>query len=206
VIELHDVSVSHGALRALTSVSVSLEAGTVTAVAGRNGSGKSTLLSVIAGTQAHSGSVTRPGGARTAFVVQRSAVPRSLPLSVRDVVAMGRWGHGGGWRPLSRADRAVVADSLRSVGMDALQHRSFHALSGGQRQRALVAQGLAQHADILLLDEPAVGLDDESRLLIARAIDLEARRGAIVVHATHDDDVIRSAGRVIRLEAGEIAP
>jgi zinc/manganese transport system ATP-binding protein len=206
VIELRNISVEYGSLRALDRVSTDVRAGHVTALAGHNGSGKSTLLGVIAGTQPYAGTVTGTTGARIAFVVQRSAVPASLPLTVRDVVAMGRWGHRGHWRPLTRADRDAVRESIDALGLERLQRRPFHELSGGQRQRALVAQGLAQRADILLLDEPGAGLDEHAQALIDRAITREAERGAAVVHATHDAAVIGAAARVIRLSAGEICP
>jgi zinc/manganese transport system ATP-binding protein len=206
VIELQNISVDHGGIRALNSVSVSIAAGEITALAGQNGSGKSTLLGVIAGTQAHRGSAVRRPGARIAFVVQRSAVPQTLPLTVRDVVSMGRWALRAPWRPLTRTDREIVADSVAALGLQALERRPLHELSGGQRQRALVAQGLAQRAEILLLDEPAAALDDEARVLIDAAIAREARRGVAVVHVTHDQAVIAAADRVIRLDAGEIVP
>jgi zinc/manganese transport system ATP-binding protein len=206
VIELQNISVDHGGIRALNSVSASIAAGEITALAGQNGSGKSTLLGVIAGTQAHRGSAVRGPGARIAFVVQRSAVPQTLPLTVRDVVSMGRWAHRSPWRPLTRIDREIVADSVAALGLQALERRPLHELSGGQRQRALVAQGLAQRAEILLLDEPAAALDDEARVLIDAAIAREARRGVAVVHATHDQAVIAAADRVIRLDAGELVP
>ena len=202
MIDLHAVSVAHGSIRALNSVSATVLAGEVTALAGQNGSGKSTLLAVIAGTQAHTGTVSRDPRLRVAYVVQRSAVPQSLPLTVRDVVTMGRWGQRGAWRRLTRADRQIVSASIRALGLEQLERRRVHDLSGGQRQRTLVAQGLAQRADILLLDEPTVGLDDEARVLIDRAIEREADRGAVIVHATHDTAVIDAAARVIRLDAG----
>ncbi|GAB3605393.1 zinc ABC transporter ATP-binding protein AztA [Conyzicola nivalis] len=204
MIELQNISVEHGGIRALNSVSVSIAAGEITALAGQNGSGKSTLLGVIAGTQEHRGIAERRAGARIAFVVQRSAVPHSLPLTVHEVVSMGRWAHRAPWRPLTRTDREIVADSVAALGLQALERRPLHELSGGQRQRALVAQGLAQRAEILLLDEPAAALDDEARGLIDLAIAREARRGAAVVHATHDAAVIVAADRVIRLDAGRL--
>jgi len=204
VIELRSLSVVHGSIRALMNVSAVARPGEVTALAGRNGSGKSTLLGVIAGTQAFSGTVTGTRGARIAFVVQRSEVPRSLPVTVRDVVTMGRWAHRGSWRPLTRTDRAIVTDSIRALGLDGLERRPVHELSGGQRQRTLVAQGLAQRADVLLLDEPTAGVDDDTRALIDRATVAEAARGAVIVHATHDAEVIERAAHVIRLDAGEL--
>ena len=204
MIELRAVSVKHHDIDALVDVSASIAPAAVTALAGANGSGKSTLLAVIAGVQEHRGAVLRERSHRVAFVVQRSAVPSTLPVTVRDVVSMGRWSERGPWRPLTRADRAIVTDSIRALGLDGLEHRPLHALSGGQRQRALVAQGLAQRADVLLLDEPTVGLDDEAQHLIGLAIAAEAERGVTVVHATHDPAVIAAADHVIRLDSGRV--
>jgi zinc/manganese transport system ATP-binding protein len=200
---VHDLHVRHGEIHALRGVSLELRGGEVLALAGRNGSGKSTLLSVIAGIlPPASGTVLR--GRPVAFVVQRSEVPDALPLTVRDVVRMGRWAQRGAWRRLTRQDHAIVAESIAALGLGGLERRPLAGLSGGQRQRALVAQGLAQRAGILLLDEPTVGLDDEARLLIDAAIAREAGRGVAVVHATHDAEVIRLADRVIRLESGTV--
>ena len=203
VITLRDIRVSHGATVALDGVSATVEAGRVTVVAGANGSGKSTLLGVIAGTQPwQSGQRMADGAGRIALVVQRSAAPDSLPLTVLETVRMGRWAHRGWWRPLTRRDREIVAESIHALGLSGLEHRSLGGLSGGQRQRALVAQGLAQQADVLVLDEPAAGLDGEALQLIDGALRREADRGVAVLSATHDPEVIRGADRVIHLEAG----
>lgn len=203
LVHLLGISVDLGGTRALGDVTLEVRAGEVLALAGHNGSGKSTLLGVIAGTQPHSAGRVRRSG-RMAFVVQRSSVPASLPLTVGDTVSMGRWSVRGGWRSLSRDDKRIIGESIDALGLSGLEARPLGALSGGQRQRALVAQGLAQRADILLLDEPSAGLDDEARALIDLAIAREVARGTAVVHATHDAEVIRSADRVVRLESGQI--
>lgn len=203
LVHLRDVSVDLGTTRALADVTLEVRSAEILAVAGHNGSGKSTLLGVIAGTQSHSaGRVERHG--RMAFVMQRSSVPSSLPLTVGETVRMGRWASRGGWRPLTRDDKQIVGESIEALGLGRLERRPLAALSGGQRQRALVAQGLAQRADILLLDEPTAGLDDEARALIDVAIAREIARGAAVVHATHDAEVMGSADRMVRLESGQI--
>jgi len=203
-ITLRQIRVSHGATVALDGVSASIPAGRVTALAGANGSGKSTLLGVLAGIQPWQGGERLAAG-RIALVLQRSAAPDTLPLTVFETVSMGRWAHRGLWRPLSGSDRAVIAVSIEALGLTGLERRPLGELSGGQRQRALVAQGLAQRAEVLLLDEPAAGLDGDALLLIDRAIRAEADRGAAVVCATHDPEVIRRADHVIRLAAGRVA-
>jgi len=203
-ITLRQIRVTHGATVALDGVSATIPAGRVTALAGANGSGKSTLLGVLAGIQPWQGGERQAAAGRIALVVQRSAAPDTLPLTVLETVSMGRWAHRGLWRPLSGADRDIIATSIEALGLTGLERRSLGELSGGQRQRALVAQGLAQRAEVLLLDEPAAGLDGDALLLIDRAIRAEADRGVAVVCATHDPEVIRRADRVIRLQAGRV--
>lgn len=194
----------------LHSVSARFSPGTVTAVAGPNGSGKSTFVELLAGVQSpRLGSVTRHG--QLALVVQRPSTPDTLPVTVRDVVAIGTWGRRRG-RPSGsrglggqRADRReAVAAAIDRVGLTGLEQRTFGELSGGQRQRALLAQGIVQGAGILLLDEPAAGLDAASRLRTREILAEEAARGATVVCVTHDEESIAAADHVIRLEEGRV--
>jgi zinc/manganese transport system ATP-binding protein len=133
-----------------------------------------------------------------------AAVPDGLPLTVRDTVTMGRWAVRGAWRRITRADRDIVDGALAALGLESLENRSLGELSGGQRQRTFVAQGLAQRAGILLLDEPTAGVDADARHRIAAALEAEVRRGTTVVHVTHDTDVIDRADRVVWLEAGRV--
>ncbi|NUV38603.1 ATP-binding cassette domain-containing protein, partial [Streptomyces sp. KAI-27] len=141
---------------------------------------------------------------RPAFVVQRSRVADVLPLTVRDAVAMGRWARRGPWRRLSRADRQVVETSMERLGIADLAGRQLGELSGGQRQRALVAQGLAQDAELLLLDEPTTGLDLAARQLITDVLAEAVAEGATVVQATHDLDAARQAKCVLLLQEGRL--
>ncbi|MFG3405663.1 zinc ABC transporter ATP-binding protein AztA [Streptomyces sp. NPDC048142] len=178
---------------------------TTTAVVGPNGSGKSTLLGVVAGViRATAGRVEHRTDGRVAYVAQRSKASDVLPMTVRDAVAMGRWGRRGLWRRLSRQDWAVVEASMDRLGIGSLAHCQLGELSGGQRQRALVAQGLAQEADLLLLDEPTAGLDTAAQQLIADVLAEVTRDGVTVVQATHDLGVARSAGHLLLLREGRL--
>ena len=204
VIELSAVSASWDGRRALDSVSLALPIGEHVALHGANGSGKSTLLAVIAGTlRPDHGTVTRPPG-RIAFVVQQSAVPAHLAITVRETVTMGRWGVRGALGRVRAVDHNAVRESIAALALGGLERRPLAALSGGQRQRVLVAQGLAQHAPLLLLDEPTAGVDAESRELILAALAVESARGVTIVHATHDQRVIASADQRIELRAGSV--
>lgn len=201
---LDDVWLDHQGVDALCGVSVTVPANTITAVAGPNGSGKSTLLGVMAGLlKPRSGAVNRPSGT-TALVVQRSAVSDRMPLTVRDVITMGRWANAGFWRPLRSADRTIIEETMERVGLASYGNRSLHTLSGGQRQRAFLGQGLAQGADLLLLDEPTSGLDAESQERIAAILLAEKERGATVICVSHDQAALAEADSVIRLEAGRV--
>ncbi|MEV8415014.1 zinc ABC transporter ATP-binding protein AztA [Streptomyces niveus] len=204
-IGLDGVSAGYANRSVLSQLTARVPAFTTTAVVGPNGSGKSTLLGVLAGViPVTAGRVEHRTDRRPAFVTQRSRAADALPMTVRDTVAMGRWERRGLWRRLSRHDRDVVERSMDRLGITALADRQLGELSGGQRQRALVAQGLAQEAELLLLDEPTTGLDASARRLIGDVLaDLTADGGTVVV-ATHDLEAARAAGHVLLLQEGRL--
>ena len=196
----HRLCYAHDGHDVLHDVSVVLPRGTVTAIVGPNGAGKSTLVELLAGVRRpRRGTVVRRG--TTALVVQRPVVPDSLPVTVSDVVAMGTWGQR---RPHAEVRRAVHR-ALERVGLSGFEQRPLAALSGGQRQRALLAQGLVQHREVMLLDEAAAGLDADSREAARVVLAAEARdRGVAVACVTHDRDSIIAADRVIELVEGRV--
>lgn len=204
MIQLRDVCVNYSEVNTLKSISMDFQPGQVTALSGHNGSGKSTLLGVLAGTQRFSGTVTGLDHLVVAYVAQHSAVPRTLPLTVREVVSMGRWREQKYWLPFRRSERRLIDECLEIMDLTDLQMRSIHSLSGGQRQRTLLAQGLVQEAGLVLLDEPAAGLDTKTQSAILNAIDREASRGATVIHATHDPRGLEQAARIVQLESGKV--
>jgi len=198
-VRLHRVRAVRGDLTVLDAVDAAFPAGAVTALTGPNGSGKSTLLDVVAG-------VLRPTAGRVSGLpsdgvahVTQSVPPTALPLTVRGAVTMGRWRHRAWWRPLGRTDRSVVDAQLERMAVADLADRPLEELSGGQRQRTLVALGLAQRADVLLVDEPTAGVDAASTALVVAALAAEAARGVVVVHAAHDPVAIAAADRVVSL-------
>lgn len=199
-IEVRDLVVRYGRQVALQGLSAVLPSARVTAVVGENGSGKSSLLGALAGVLPYTGTIS--GASRPALVVQRSAVADTLPITVWDTVAMGRWATRGLWRRLTKRDREVVAGCLTRLGIEDLASRRLGELSGGQRQRTLVAQGLAHESGLLLLDEPAAGADEAAAARIAVAIADEARRGVTVVLATHDREAATRADHCLTLADG----
>lgn len=185
----------------LHDVSLDVPGSTLTVIAGANGAGKSTLLEVMAGTRA-ADSGTRTVSASIAFVPQRASIPPRLPVTVRDVVNVGAWGRLGPWRRMDATARDLVHDALGRLDIERLATHPFAALSGGQQQRALLAQGLARRAALLLLDEPTTGLDAESALRIRAVLREEADRGTAVVCVSHDAAVLSDADRTLVLAEG----
>ncbi|MEO1065532.1 MAG: metal ABC transporter ATP-binding protein [Actinomycetota bacterium] len=177
--------VDHGTLRALDDVSIDVPVGASVSIIGPNGSGKSTLLKAVAGILSPTSGLIEVGGA-AAIVLQSTDVDQSVPISVRDTVAMARYPSLGLFGRYGADDWAAVDDSLRRLDIADLADRPIHQLSGGQRQRVLVAQGIAQATELLLLDEPLTGLDVRSRAIIIDALDDERRAGRTLVSTTHN--------------------
>ena len=190
--------------------------GSVTALTGPNGCGKSTLLGLLAGTlhPTHGRITGRPDN--ICIVTQHSQTPELFPVTVRDTVAMGRWHRAAGRsrhsilrylpyvRRLSRSDHTAVHRAMERTGITDLADRTLADLSGGQRQRTLIAQGLAQEATLLLLDEPLSAVDTATAYLIGRAIAEEKDAGVTVIIATHDRDPAADADRTVALDGGRV--
>ena len=203
------VSFAYGGDVALRTSTFEIPDGAITALIGPNGSGKSTLLNGIAGlADPISGSIeVRPIGQRArrvSYVLQSTKVNDALPVTVREVVAMGRYAERKTFGRFTTADRAAINDAMDRMDIISLGGRHLTELSGGQRQRAFVAQGLAQDHDVLLLDEPVTGLDIVSAQAIDDVIHDEHVHGCTVVMTTHDlaearvaDHVILLSGRVV---------
>lgn len=194
-IEVERVTVHYGEVLALDEVELRIASGRVCGLIGMNGSGKSTLFKTIMGLiQPDAGTVRIDGGDPTlarkrsaiGYMPQSEDVDWSFPVSVRDVVSMGRYGREGPMRRASAADRAAVADALERVGLTDLAGRQIGQLSGGQRKRAFLARVIAQEADVLLLDEPFAGVDKRSEALIVQLLRSLAASGCAVLVSTHD--------------------
>lgn len=200
------LEVRYGSTVALAGVDLHVPAGTTLAVIGPNGSGKSTLLRAVAGVhRPAAGSVTLPGHRAPALVFQSTDVDRSVPIRVQETVAMARYPSLGLFRRFRPQDRAVVADAMRRLDITDLAGRQLHDLSGGQRQRVLVAQGLAQDAPLLLLDEPFTGVDLVSRATILDVVAEEQRAGRIVVLTTHSLEDARRCDQILLLDGRVVA-
>lgn len=201
------LSVSYGKLTAIDTSDFEIPSGGVTAIIGPNGSGKSTLLNAIAGLVDPSGGTIEVAAdrGRLSYVMQATKVNESLPVTVREIITMGRYASLGGYRRLRQHDREAVDEAMERLGIVELGGRHLNDLSGGQRQRVFVAQGLAQEHDVLLLDEPLTGIDLTTAQAIDEVIHAETDEGCAVVMTTHDLSEARSADYVLLLAGRVVA-
>ncbi|MCH8007451.1 MAG: metal ABC transporter ATP-binding protein [Chloroflexi bacterium] len=190
---MQDLWAGYDGNAALESISLELGPGLLVGVAGPNGSGKSTLLKTILGlVRPWRGRIELFGkdvnGSRNrvGYAPQSEVVDWDFPVTVRDVVMMGRYGRLGLLRRPGGADRDAVASALAEVRLVELAGRQISELSGGQQRRMLIARALAQEADLLLLDEPMVGLDATNQHELLDLFERLRSGGKTLLVATHD--------------------
>jgi manganese/iron transport system ATP-binding protein len=180
---------------ALRKASLRLEGGTVCALVGINGSGKSTLFKAIMGFLRPSRGEVRVGGGLigdaqkrnlVAYVPQSEEVDWTFPVSVWDVVMMGRYGYMNFLRIPRADDWAAVEQSLARVDMLAFRDRQIGELSGGQKKRVFLARALAQRGRIILLDEPFTGVDVRTENAIVELLRELREEGCVVLVSTHN--------------------
>ena len=171
---LNHVSLIHGSRQILQDISLSLEAGKVLTIIGPNGAGKSTLLRVLLGLQqADSGEVKLRDGLRVGYVPQSISIDNNLPLTVQRFVQLG--------------GKGSVSDVLDMLKIKHLKSLAIQSISGGEFQRVLLARALLRRPDLLVLDEPAQGVDVMGQgELYAKISELRNEYGFGVIMVSHD--------------------
>lgn len=201
---------------AVLDLSLEIPSGATTAVLGPNGSGKSTLLRLLLGILTPTAGTVEFGGTpvarwgRDALAKAVGVVPQGeetvFPVSVRELVAMGRYPHLGAWRREGDADRHAVEEAMRRCDVWNLAARPVPTLSGGERQRARVARALAQEAPTLALDEPTAALDVAHEMSIFELLRDLGHAGKTVLLVTHNLNLAaRYADRLVLLHRGRVA-
>ncbi len=195
-LEVQDVTVTYpNGNVALRDATFRLDGGTVCALVGVNGSGKSTLFKAIMGfVRPSKGRVVVSGAdiaaaqkrSLVAYVPQSEEVDWSFPVSVWDVVMMGRYGYMNFLRIPRAEDRRAVEESLERVGMSDFRDRQIGELSGGQKKRVFLARALAQRGRIILLDEPFTGVDVGTETAIIELLRELRREGNLMLVSTHN--------------------
>jgi ABC-type Mn2+/Zn2+ transport system ATPase subunit len=195
-VEVRNLHVRYDRVEALTGLSFDLPEGTSLGIVGPNGSGKSTLLKTVAGLVLPSaGTVLVEGMAprrlppgTIGYVPQIEDVDWKFPVSVRDVVTMGRYPRVGPFQRFSEADHQAVARAIDALHLSAIADRHISELSGGQQQRVFVARAIAQEPRLLLLDEPTTGVDAETEDALLDLVRGLVAGGLPVLMTTHDLD------------------
>ena len=215
--QVERVSFRHpGASRdAVRDVTCQLAGGGVTAILGPNGAGKSTFVRLLIGLAAPTSGIVQFRG-RSLGSWPRGAIAREIgfvpqgeesvfPMTVREVVAMGRYPHLGPWRAESQEDRRLVRHALEDVDAFPFADRPFSTLSGGEQQRVRIARALAQHGSAIVLDEPTAGLDVRHEIELFALLRGLASYGRTVVLVTHNLSLAsRLADRVLLFSEGEL--
>ncbi len=192
-LEVRALCARYGKVEALRGIDFATTCGRTLALIGPNGAGKSTLLHVLAGLLEPAGGDVLWNGEplrglrhEIAFMPQRTEVDWTFPITVRQLVEMGRYPALGAWKSMGRHDAEIVDKALAALGLTPLQGRQIGALSGGQQQRAFLARAMAQEAHILLLDEPFTGLDVPSMESLASLLRSLAAEGRLIIASHHD--------------------
>jgi ABC-type Mn2+/Zn2+ transport system ATPase subunit len=191
IITVRGLNVTYATGRALADLDLEVRAGERLAIIGPNGAGKSTLLKAIMGLlPVSSGTIDVVGGPeRLGYVAQHDDVDWRFPVTVRDAVMMGRARQIGWFRLPGKRDWEAVDQALEKVDMARFGRRQIGELSGGQRRRVFIARALAQHDDILLLDEPFSGVDPSAQAELLDTLDKIHADGVTLVLSTHDLDL-----------------
>jgi iron complex transport system ATP-binding protein len=212
-LEADGIRARHGARVVLDGVGLTLAAGDRVAVVGANGSGKSTLLRALLGLEPAAHGAVRLGG-RPLGAMSRGEIARAatlvlqdthveVPITVRELVALGRYPHRGA--STAARDRDAIARALAHAELEALAERDVRTLSGGELQRAHLARALAQETPVVLLDEPTASLDLHHQLHTLATLGALAAEGRAVLVVLHDLALAaRWAERIVVLGAGRV--
>lgn len=192
-LEIHDLTVAYHKRPVLYGIDVTAPPGQLIGIIGPNGAGKSTLIKAVMGLLPVSSGWVKVFGRsysencrRVGYVPQRESVDWDFPVSVMDVVLMGRYGHLRlGQRP-SAKDREIARECLEKVQMLPFANRQIGNLSGGQQQRTFLARALAQESDLYLMDEPFVGVDAATEAAIVTLLQELKNRGKTLLVVHHD--------------------
>jgi manganese/zinc/iron transport system ATP- binding protein len=186
------VSYSSDEKFALKDLDITVPAGSSLALVGPNGAGKSTLFKAICGLlPIRTGSILVFGNPlegchhRVVYLPQRSEIDWHFPISVLDLVTMGRYVYLGWFNGLKKRDMEITRHALKEMNVLDLADRQISKLSGGQQQRVLIARALAQNADLLLLDEPLNAVDVSTRQTVGDLLHKIKAQGKTVIVATH---------------------
>jgi manganese/zinc/iron transport system ATP- binding protein len=198
-LQVHQLTVNYDKTPVLWDISLDIPTGKIVGIIGPNGAGKSTfikaalgLVKPISGNIEFFGLSLQEVRRRVAYVPQRESVDWDFPVTVKDLVLMGRYGSLGLFRWPRKADLAAVEHYLDSVGMTPYSNRQISQLSGGQQQRAFIARALVQEADVYFMDEPFAGVDIATETAIMKILQQLKAKGKTVFVVHHDLNTVEN--------------
>lgn len=214
IISLRDASFGYADKVVVTGVTMSVRTGDVLALLGPNGSGKSTLVKGILGLDDQLGGRVELFGAplhrfaehaRVGYVPQRHSLSASVRATAAEIVEVGRLSHRPWWKPASRADRAIVKESLELVGLADRAEEDVSTFSGGQQRRVLIARALASRPDVLIMDEPTAGVDPANLRALVEVLQRLVASGTTMIIVTHELAALEGlVTRVVCLSDGTV--
>ncbi|MDR5659595.1 metal ABC transporter ATP-binding protein [Serpentinicella sp. ANB-PHB4] len=192
-LDIKNLSVSYNSKTALENIDVAVEPEQLVGIIGPNGAGKSTLIKAVLGLlKPEQGQISffgqplKKSHKKIAYVPQQSDIDLDFPITVEEVVLMGRYPHIKWWRRADKKDYEIVTRFLKEVGTEELRNKQIGELSGGQRQRVFLARALTQEADIFFLDEPFSGIDMASEEIIIKLLKKLRDQGKTIFVVHHD--------------------
>jgi zinc transport system ATP-binding protein len=201
IIELKDVSFSYNGEQVLRDISVTIEKGDYVGIIGPNGGGKTTMLKIILGLISPSKGSIRlfdqdigdfKDWSKIGYLSQRAAhFNARFPITAYEVVSQGRIARAGLFKRFSGQDRIAIENALKTGGIDEMRNKLLAEMSGGERQRVFIARALASEPEVLILDEPAAGVDVGSQSKFYQFLKyLNEHRGITIVFVSHDIDIM----------------
>jgi ABC-type Mn2+/Zn2+ transport system ATPase subunit len=208
IIICRGLQVSYGREPVLRGVNLSVGKGDFLPLVGPNGAGKTTLLRALIGlVRPSAGAIETPFGKEPpGYVPQQGVIDPMFPVPVSQIVAMGLYPRLGWWRRNGRKGHEAVGRVLERLGLKDHGHKVFAELSGGMRQKALIARALVAGPEVLILDEPTAGLDQESQVEIMNHLKrINRQDGCTIVMAHHGEDLLDGiADAVCQVRHGQI--
>jgi len=211
ILEFKDVNFGYEKEMVLKNISFSIEKGDFLGIIGENGTGKTTIMKLMLGfLQYNSGSVEIFGEERKKFkrteligyVSQKSnSFATDFPATVKEVVSAGLYVRKGFLKILTKEDKKAVDRVLEQVGMAEYKNKLIGRLSGGQQQRVFIARALIKNPEILVLDEPTVGIDAKSVETVTKLISELNKQGITVIMTNHDTHSLKKeANKILTLK------